>query len=221
MFVDASEREVPQPVFQARATKPGAAEGGRVKELRSPSDSHRWAVIWTCAITALGGLLFGYDTGVVSRALLFLQDTFGKLSAFDKELVTGVLLIGALEAGRIADRVGRRLTIIGTALVFVIGVVGAATAPAFPFLASMRFVIGLAVGSASMVVPLYISELAPPPYRGGDWSVSTSWRSRSAPLSCRSGSEQSGSTGCNWRRREETDRPANAVCRRGRRGYVR
>lgn len=107
---------------------------------------------------------------MVSGALLFLKDSFGNLSSFDKELVTSLLLVGAavgaLGAGRAADRVGRRITILVTAAVFVAGVLGAAFAPAFWFLIVMRFVIGLAVGSASMTVPLFIGELAPPRYRG-------------------------------------------------------
>lgn len=119
---------------------------------------------------ALGGLLFGYDTGVVSGALLFLHTSFGNVSSFQKELVTSLLLVGAavgaFVAGRVADRIGRRPTILVTAAVFVIGVLGAAFAPALGFLVAMRFVIGLAVGSASMVVPLYIGEMAPPAYRG-------------------------------------------------------
>jgi len=134
------------------------------------SATHRRALILASAITALGGLLFGYDTGVVSGALLFLQNSFGKMSAFDKEMVTSLLLVGAavgaLIAGRAADRVGRRPTILVTALVFIAGVLGAAFSPAFWFLIVMRFVIGLAVGSASMTVPLFIGELAPPQLRG-------------------------------------------------------
>ena len=66
------------------------------------------AVVWTAAITALGGLLFGYDTGVVSGALLFLHTSFGNVSSFDKELVTGLLLVGAavgaFGSGRLSDR---------------------------------------------------------------------------------------------------------------------
>jgi MFS family permease len=71
-------------------------------------------VVLVAAITAPGGLLFGYDTGVVSGALLFLGRTFGGVSSFDKELVTSLLLVGAvvgaLGAGRVADAIGRRLT---------------------------------------------------------------------------------------------------------------
>lgn len=128
------------------------------------------AVRWTAAITALGGLLFGYDAGAVSGALLFLHTSFGAMSSFDKELVTGLLLIGAalggIGSGRLADRIGRRPVILITAVVFVIGVMGAAFSPTFVSFVVMRFVIGLAVGSASMVVPLYISEMAPPRVRG-------------------------------------------------------
>jgi SP family galactose:H+ symporter-like MFS transporter len=128
------------------------------------------AVVWTAAITALGGLLFGYDTGVVSGALLFLHTSFGNVGSFDKELVTGLLLVGAavgaFSSGRLADRIGRRPVILLTASVFVIGVLGAAFSPALWVLIAMRFVIGLAVGSASMAVPLYISEVAPPRVRG-------------------------------------------------------
>jgi sugar porter (SP) family MFS transporter len=125
----------------------------------------------SAAVTALGGLLFGYDTGVVSGALLFLKKDFGGLTSFQQELVTSLLLvgavIGALTAGRIADKLGRRLTVLITAVVFVVGVLLAAFTPTFPVLLIARIIIGLAVGSASMVVPLYIGEIVPPRVRGG------------------------------------------------------
>jgi sugar porter (SP) family MFS transporter len=92
------------------------------------------------------------------------------VSSFDKELVTGLLLIGAavgaFASGRLSDRIGRRPVILLTASVFVAGVLGAAFSPELWVLIAMRFVIGLAVGSASMAVPLYISEVAPPRVRG-------------------------------------------------------
>jgi sugar porter (SP) family MFS transporter len=148
----------------------GAGDAGAEKDLANVGGPGR-AVVWTAAITALGGLLFGYDTGVVSGALLFLKDDFPHITSFQKELVTSLLLvgaaIGAIGAGRVADRIGRRPTILMTAAVFVIGVLGAAVAPAFGVLLAARVVIGLAVGSASMVVPMYIGEAAPPKYRGG------------------------------------------------------
>jgi sugar porter (SP) family MFS transporter len=128
-------------------------------------------VVWSAAITALGGLLFGYDTGVISGALLFIGKDFHGLTSFDKELLTSILLIGAmlgaLAAGRIADKVGRRRTVLGTAALFVAGVMLAAFSPSYGVLVAARVVIGVAVGSASMVVPLYIGETAPPRVRGG------------------------------------------------------
>jgi sugar porter (SP) family MFS transporter len=127
-------------------------------------------VLLGAAITALGGLLFGYDTGVISGALLFIGRDFRGLTSFDKELLTSILLIGALigalAAGRIADRAGRRPTVLGTAALFVAGVMLAAFSPSYGVLVAARVIIGLAVGSASMVVPLYIGEVVPPRIRG-------------------------------------------------------
>jgi MFS family permease len=127
-------------------------------------------VVWSAAITALGGLLFGYDTGVISGALLFIGKDFHGLSSFQEELLTSILLIGAvvgaLFAGKIADKIGRRPTVLGTAAIFGVGVLLAALSPGYGVLLVARVVIELAVGSASMVVPLYIGESAPPRIRG-------------------------------------------------------
>ena len=151
----------------ARKDSGGAGVGGVT---RLPAGA-RHAVFWSAALAALGGLLFGYDTGVVSGALLFLSKTFPGITSFDKELVTSLLLIGAAVgaplSGWLADRIGRRPVLLLTATVFAIGVLGAAFSPVFWFLVATRFVIGLAVGSASMSVPLFIGEVAPPATRGG------------------------------------------------------
>ncbi len=127
-------------------------------------------VVWNASITALGGLLFGYDTGVISGALLFIGKDFEGMSSTEKEFLTSILLIGAMIgaifAGKVADKIGRRPTVLATAAIFVVGVLLAAFSPSYPVLLVARVVIGLAVGSSSMVVPLYIGESAPPRIRG-------------------------------------------------------
>ena len=118
---------------------------------------------------ALGGLLFGYDTGVISGALLFIKDDFG-ISPFLQGAIVAALLLGAMIgaalAGPLSDRLGRRRLIVTAAIVFTLGALGAALAPSVWPLIAARFVLGLAVGSAALVVPLYLSEIAPAPIRG-------------------------------------------------------
>jgi sugar porter (SP) family MFS transporter len=118
---------------------------------------------------ALGGLLFGYDTGVISGALLFIPDDF-KLTPFLQGAIVAALLLGAMIgaacAGRLSDRFGRRNLIITAAIIFTVGALLAALAPSVGVLIAARFILGLAVGSAALVVPLYLSEIAPTEIRG-------------------------------------------------------
>lgn len=122
---------------------------------------------------ALGGLLFGYDTGVISGALIFIQKSFA-LSTFRQELVVSVVLvgacIGALTGGRLADRFGRRSMLIFTAVIFVAGALVCAAAANVTMLVVGRAIVGLGIGLASSAVPLYISEVSPAGARG--WQVS-------------------------------------------------
>jgi sugar porter (SP) family MFS transporter len=118
---------------------------------------------------ALGGLLFGYDTGVISGALLFITKDFETTPFLEGAIVAGLLLgamVGAALAGSLSDRFGRRHVIIAAAVTFAVGSVAAALAPDVWPLIAARFVIGLAVGSAALVVPLYLSEIAPTNIRG-------------------------------------------------------
>jgi len=118
---------------------------------------------------ALGGLLFGYDTGVISGALLFIPDDF-KLTPFLTGAIVATLLLGAMVgaafAGRLSDKLGRRTLIIAAAVIFTVGALLAAVAPSVGVLIAARFILGLAVGSAALVVPLYLSEIAPTAVRG-------------------------------------------------------
>jgi SP family galactose:H+ symporter-like MFS transporter len=130
-------------------------------------------VFAAAAFAALGGLLFGYDTGVISGALIFIRAQFG-LSTFQQELVVSVVLVGAavgaLSGGRLADIFGRRVMLLVTALIFVAGALVCAAAPSLNILVIGRLIVGLGIGFSTSTVPIYISEVSPPQTRG--WQVS-------------------------------------------------
>jgi sugar porter (SP) family MFS transporter len=122
---------------------------------------------------ALGGLLFGYDTGVISGALIFIKREFGLTTAAEEIVVSGVLLgatVGAILGGKAADLFGRRRVLLVTAVIFGIGALASGMAPSPAILILSRVVLGLAIGLASTNVPVYLSEVAPPHARG--WVVS-------------------------------------------------
>lgn len=126
-------------------------------------------VVLTAAIAGLGGLLFGYDTGVIAGALLFIKHDFD-LGSFTQGLVVAAVPIGAVGgaafAGPAADRYGRRVMILLAAFVFIAGALASAAAPGEEVLVIARIVIGVAIGLASAAAPVYISEVAPPESRG-------------------------------------------------------
>jgi sugar porter (SP) family MFS transporter len=126
-------------------------------------------VVLTAAIAGLGGLLFGYDTGVIAGALLFIKTDFD-LGSFAQGLVVAAVPIGAVAgaafAGPAADRYGRRVMILLAAAVFILGALASAAAPGVEVLVIARVVIGVAIGLASAAAPVYISEVAPPEDRG-------------------------------------------------------
>lgn len=136
---------------------------------RSSGVEPRLFVARVAAIAALGGLLFGFDTGVISGALLFIREEFN-LGSGGQSLVVGSLLagavVGAIGAGTLSRRRGRRVTILVCALGFLLGSVLAALSPTVGFLVFSRFVLGVSVGGVSAVVPLYITEMAPTRSRG-------------------------------------------------------
>jgi MFS transporter, SP family, sugar:H+ symporter len=118
---------------------------------------------------ALGGMLFGYDTGVISGAILFISDELQLTPSLEGLVVASLLLgaaIGAACAGPLSDRLGRRNLIIIAAILFTVGAIGAALAPNVGVLVLFRVVLGLAVGTAALIVPLYLSEIAPTEIRG-------------------------------------------------------
>jgi sugar porter (SP) family MFS transporter len=126
-------------------------------------------VVATAAIAGLGGLLFGYDTGIIASALLFIKRDLD-LGSFEQGMVVSAVPVGAIFgaaiAGQAADRLGRRRTIVSAAVVFVIGAALSAAAPGLAVLVIARVLLGVAVGLASANAPVYISEVAPPEERG-------------------------------------------------------
>ncbi len=126
-------------------------------------------VLLVASIAALGGLLFGYDTGVISGAILFITKDFA-LAQREQAFTISVVLIGCIAgsavAGAVADRIGRRWTLFLAGVVFFAGAIASAFAPNDAILLCARFVVGIGIGLSSVVAPLYISEVAPANVRG-------------------------------------------------------
>lgn len=126
-------------------------------------------VVGATVVAALGGLLFGYDTGVISAALLYIAPAF-HLSELWQQVVVAILLVGAIIGvslgGIVADNLGRRRTLSITSGLFTVGALLSALAPNLATLLVSRLLLGLAIGTASLSVPAYIAEIAPPDRRG-------------------------------------------------------
>lgn len=144
--------------------------GAMTHPLTDPQPAHPTAKFWTViGVLTLGGLLFGYDTGVINGALPSLTKDLGLSSAMEGIVTSAVqfgAIFGALYGGRISDRTGRRTAVTGVAAVFLVGSLGSVLSPAWPVLALFRVVLGLAVGAASGIIPIYLAELAPTRLRG-------------------------------------------------------
>lgn len=129
-------------------------------------------VILITFTAAIAGLLFGFDTGVISGALSFIANTF-HIAAKDnltREIIVSVVpvgaLLGAIISGLSANWLGRRRSIITSAILFVGGTLCAALATTLLMLVWGRLIMGFAVGLSAMIVPMYLSEVAPPKIRG-------------------------------------------------------
>ncbi|RZK58571.1 MAG: MFS transporter, partial [Hymenobacter sp.] len=121
------------------------------------------------AVAALGGLLFGFDTAIINGALVFLKKDFG-LSDAQTELAASSILFGAVAgaaiAGWLTDRYGRRRLLFGAALLFTLSAIAAALPRTLTEFVVARLAGGIAIGVASLLVPLYIAEIAPARIRG-------------------------------------------------------
>jgi SP family galactose:H+ symporter-like MFS transporter len=127
-------------------------------------------VFLVCISASLGGLLFGLDQGFINGSLQYIQKTFQWNTAQSESFASIILIgaiIGAFSSGFLSKSIGRKRTLLVAAAFFTIFTLGGATTSSVGFLYFTRICIGLAVGCASFVVPLYISEISPPQYRGG------------------------------------------------------
>ena len=128
------------------------------------------AFIWRVSfIAGLGGILYGFDMGVIAAALIFVRTSFGLSTQMEEVLVSVVLvgsMIGALVGGTVADRIGRRATLIWGAILFILGSILAPLSPNVAVLIVARALLGVAIGFTSVTAPVYVSELAPPQSRG-------------------------------------------------------
>lgn len=120
-------------------------------------------------IAGLGGILYGFDMGIIAAVLVFVRESFA-LSTRMEEIVVSVVLIGAMSGaiagGSIADRIGRRSTLVWGGIIFLAGSLLAFWSPDVTILIGARGLLGIAIGFTSVTAPVYVSELAPPHSRG-------------------------------------------------------
>jgi MFS family permease len=143
--------------------------------LRSETTGSLMFVVLVTLVAALGGLLFGYDTAVISGAIGFLEQHFG----LDPQVETGWAAasalagcaVGAALAGFLSDRIGRKKVLVVAAVCFFISAVGTALPRTFLEFVLFRIVGGIGIGAASITSPLYIAEISPAAIRGRMVSV--------------------------------------------------
>ncbi|HET7313854.1 MAG TPA: sugar porter family MFS transporter [Salinisphaera sp.] len=120
-------------------------------------------------VATFGGLLFGYDTGVINGAVDPMKADLG-LTPITQGFVVSILIfgaaVGAAVGGKLSDRYGRRHNIRMLSVIFIVGTIGEALSPSWQILALFRFILGLAVGGASTTVPVYLAEVSPTERRG-------------------------------------------------------
>ena len=144
--------------------------------MTKPKDSGSIAyLVGVCLVAALGGLLFGYDTGVVNGSLQFVQLKFEVIDSVMKGFAASSALIacifGAGFAGTLSDYLGRKKVLILSAILFLISAIGTALPQTLFQFIVFRFIGGLGVGAASMTSPMYIAEISPARIRGRMVSV--------------------------------------------------
>lgn len=138
----------------------GSSEEISLDELDSIEKTDTGKYSWLVSITAaIGGMLFGYDTGIISAVLIYINDDLGKhLSSQERELITSITsggaFIGAIFAGATADRYGRKVAIYVGCVLFTLGAIIQAASFSLAQMTVGRLVVGFGVGSAAMIIPL-------------------------------------------------------------------
>jgi MFS transporter, SP family, major inositol transporter len=134
------------------------------------SGARRGYLVKLTVISTLGGLLFGYDTGVISGALLYMQEDLNLTPTTEAWVVSSLLFpgaaVGALVGGKLADALGRRGSLFVCGVLFLVGALGCAIAPNVTIMVIFRILLGFGVGAAAATVPLYLAEMAPVHMRG-------------------------------------------------------
>ncbi|CAL1535161.1 unnamed protein product [Lymnaea stagnalis] len=149
--------------FYSKKKSPEDGEGDKTP------DKPTFFVYYLACFATIGGLLFGYDTGIVSGSMLLIEKEFD-LSTIWKELIVsgtvGAAAIFALFAGFTCDYLGRKITIMMASIVFIAGAIVMGAAQSKEMLLVGRIIVGIGIGFASMTVPVYVAEAAPPSIRG-------------------------------------------------------
>lgn len=126
-------------------------------------------LVLIAGISAIGGLLYGYDTGIISGALLQITDDFGIEHRWESVIAASILagaVFGALLCSYLSEKYGRKKTILLVASTFALGALASAASPDPITLSLSRVLLGFAVGGGTQVIPMYVAELAPPAHRG-------------------------------------------------------
>jgi sugar porter (SP) family MFS transporter len=135
----------------------------------APPRVNRGFILRISSIAGLGGVLYGYDMGIIAAAAIFVKRTFA-LSTLMEEWVVSIVLIGAMMGaivgGAVADRIGRRATLVWAGGIFIVGSLLAPLSANVFVLIVARAIIGIGIGFTSVTAPVYVSELAPPQSRG-------------------------------------------------------
>jgi sugar porter (SP) family MFS transporter len=144
-------------------------EAGTRRPAPRPDGRLTGSIIVVALVSAISGLLYGYDTGIISGALLQIGDDFHIGHGWEQVIAASILVgavIGALTCSRLAERRGRHGTLLLIAVVFVVGTIAASFSPDPITLSLSRLVLGFAVGGATQTAPVYVAELAPTAHRG-------------------------------------------------------